>query len=113
MHTASTRLYLTAAPHRLVREGDPDARWLFCVPGQQVPDAEARRYGLVPGEASPEPTTEEPPAGTPEAESTPDPGKLRGKALDEALKTAGLPTRGRLAEKRERLAEWQAAQAEA
>lgn len=32
---------------RLVEESDPDARWLFCVPGQRIPRSEAEKYGLI------------------------------------------------------------------
>jgi len=32
---------------RLVEETDPEARWLYCIPGQKIPKAEAIRYGLI------------------------------------------------------------------
>jgi len=32
---------------RVVKEDDPDARWLYAGPGAEIPDEEAERYGLV------------------------------------------------------------------
>jgi hypothetical protein len=52
--TATERLCLTE-DERLVPEGDPDARWLFCVPGQEIPRAEAERYGMVKKKAAAKP----------------------------------------------------------
>lgn len=46
------RLYRTE-DDRIVPAGDPDARWLYAVPGRLVPMAEAEGYGLVEG-AEPE-----------------------------------------------------------
>lgn len=46
-----------------MRDTDPDARWLFCVPGAAIPRAEAERYGLL--DVEPEPETE--PEPEPEA----------------------------------------------
>ncbi len=43
--TADRRLYLTAARDRVVEEGDPDARILYCVAGQRLPAAEAKARG--------------------------------------------------------------------
>lgn len=40
------RLALTE-DDRLVPEGDPDARWLFAIPGRPIPMADAIKYGLV------------------------------------------------------------------
>lgn len=45
---ADKRLYLTE-DDRLVEEGHPDARWLWCTPGMQVPREQAERYGLTGG----------------------------------------------------------------
>jgi hypothetical protein len=45
-----------------------------------------------------------------EPEHPTDDGVLKGAALDEALKEAGLPVTGKADEKRAALAEWQAAQ---
>lgn len=47
MFTATTRLWVTADASRLVGDGDPDAAFLFCIPGQQIPEAEAAKYGLT------------------------------------------------------------------
>lgn len=43
---------LTAAGDRVVPEGDPEARRLHWVPGQQVLRSEAKRFGAV--DAAPE-----------------------------------------------------------
>lgn len=49
--TATERLCLTEPDEdgnqRLVSEDDPAGRWLFCVPGQELPRAEAEKYGLT------------------------------------------------------------------
>ena len=47
---ATQRLYLTWDRTRLVPEADPNGRVLFCKPGDEVPDSEARKYGLLPAE---------------------------------------------------------------
>lgn len=52
------RLCLTE-DERLVSEGDPAGRWLYAIPGQKIPMAEAIRYGLVDGPPS-ESKVEEP-----------------------------------------------------
>lgn len=44
--TATARLCRTE-DDRLVPESDPDARWLYCIPGQKIPRQEAERYGLL------------------------------------------------------------------
>lgn len=52
------RLYLVEDRSRVVGDGDPDARWLFCVAGGEVSRADAERYGLLDppaGEPAPEP----------------------------------------------------------
>lgn len=43
--TMDRKLWLTAAKDRLVEDGDPDARFLFCVPGRQVAVSELERLG--------------------------------------------------------------------
>lgn len=53
------RLYLTEDEQRLVEEGHPEARWLWCTPGMHVPREQAQRYGLL---AEPEPEAETPKA---------------------------------------------------
>lgn len=47
------RLCLTEDGERLVPEGDPDARWLFCTPGQKIPRREAEKYGLIDAKGKP------------------------------------------------------------
>lgn len=72
------RLYRTKDPNSttLVEEGDPEAAFLFCSPGQTIPIAEARKYGLVadgPVAGAKDPQAQAPgakesqPAGTKEA----------------------------------------------
>lgn len=64
-YTVTERLALTA-DDRLVPEEDADARWLYAIPGQEIPVDEALRYGLIDAkqakeiEAQPEPPKEEP-----------------------------------------------------
>ena len=58
MYEVTERLVLTA-DGRVVPEGDPDGRWLYAIPGQQVPLAEAERYGLVKQAEATEPEPEE------------------------------------------------------
>lgn len=41
------RMYLTEDRERAVPEGDPDARFLLCVPGSDMLRADAIRYGLL------------------------------------------------------------------
>ncbi|MCI0687571.1 MAG: hypothetical protein L0Y54_10095 [Sporichthyaceae bacterium] len=79
---ATERLCLTEDQTRLVPETDPAARWLYCTPGQQLPRADAERYGLL---AQPEPTPE--PTTEPEPEpAAPEPAepKARAKPADKA-----------------------------
>lgn len=54
---ATERLCLTEGRDRLVAEDDPEARWLFCIPGRLVPIGEAARLGMVP-QPEPEPAPE-------------------------------------------------------
>lgn len=49
---ATQRLYLTWDRKRVVYESNPDGRYLFCKPGDEIPDEEARKYGLLPVMAS-------------------------------------------------------------
>ena len=61
--TAKERLWLTQDRDRLVGDGDPEARFLFCAPGHRIPAAEARKYGLIESEvkeAAPAETKEMP-----------------------------------------------------
>lgn len=46
MVTCTERLCRTE-DGRLVPEDNPAARWLYCVPGQQVPKAEADELGMT------------------------------------------------------------------
>ncbi|MEV4096964.1 hypothetical protein [Streptosporangium saharense] len=75
--TADRRLYLVEDRSRVVVEDDLDARWLYCVPGQPIPRAEAERYGLLDG--SPKGDSEGD-GGTKQAR--PVANKARGRAAD-------------------------------
>lgn len=46
-YTSDKRLYVTADRSRLVAEGDPAAAFLLVGAGGEIPEAEARRYGLL------------------------------------------------------------------
>lgn len=77
---ASARLCRTE-DDRLVPDTDPDARWLFCVPGAAIPRAEAERYGLLDVEPEPEAEPEEP-SGEESKASRPPANKSRSRAGD-------------------------------
>lgn len=84
--TVDKRLYLTEDKERLVEDGHPDARWLWCTPGTQVPREQAERYGLL-EEPEPEPepevereAEEEPPVQP--KRRTPAANKARTRAAD-------------------------------
>lgn len=42
----------------LVPENHPAARWLYCVPGDLIPRAEAEKYGLLSASEDEEPATD-------------------------------------------------------
>ena len=44
---AKERLALTEDGARLVLEEDPEARWLYAIPGQEIPMAAAEKFGLL------------------------------------------------------------------
>lgn len=50
MMFAKVRLYLTAAKDALVSEGDPKGAFLYCAPGDEIPDSAAEKFGLVDGD---------------------------------------------------------------
>lgn len=52
MYTVQERLCLTE-DDKLVPEGDPEARWLFAIPGDEIPVDQAERYGLLKSPAKP------------------------------------------------------------
>ena len=43
------RLYLTADRESVVGEGDASAATLYAVPGDEIPDSAAEKFGLVDG----------------------------------------------------------------
>jgi hypothetical protein len=61
---ANERLWLTADRERVVKDGDPDAAFLLCAEGNELPRVDAERYGLVGGkkQAAAKPKGDEPPA---------------------------------------------------
>ncbi len=50
-----SKLWLTADRLRVVPDGDPEAAFLFCVPGRAIPLEEAERFGLIRREPDPVP----------------------------------------------------------
>lgn len=46
-YKVTERLCKTEDGERLVPENHPEARWLYAIPGQQIPMAEAERFGLT------------------------------------------------------------------
>jgi len=55
------RLYLTEDRSEVVDENDRRGRHLFCKPGDEIPDEEAKKYGLLKEEIPPEPELEKGP----------------------------------------------------
>jgi hypothetical protein len=53
VYVVTERLALTEDELRLVPEGSPDGRWLFAIPGQEIPFAVAVKFGLVSGDVPP------------------------------------------------------------
>lgn len=75
------RLYLVEDKSRVVEEGDPDARWLLCAAGGEVPHALAERYGLL-GSPAPEPGAEADEPGEQPKARTPAANKARTRGAD-------------------------------
>jgi hypothetical protein len=46
---ARERLLLTADKSRLVRDGDPEGKTLYCTPGTEIPESAVKLFGLVDG----------------------------------------------------------------
>lgn len=46
MFKTTERLFLTADGKRLVPEGSKDAATLYCIPGDEIRDPAAERFGL-------------------------------------------------------------------
>lgn len=66
---ADRHLYLTEDRSRVVEEGDPDGRWLWASPGQEVKRRDAEQLGALKTD-QPEPEKDEP---DPQPEPEPDP----------------------------------------
>jgi hypothetical protein len=47
MYTAPVKLWLTEDKKRVVEDGDPEMAHLFLPAGHQIPEEEARKYGLI------------------------------------------------------------------
>lgn len=75
------RLYLVEDKSRVVEEGDPDARWLLCPAGGDVPHALAERYGLL-DSPEPEPAAEPDEPGEQPKARTPAANKARTRSAD-------------------------------
>lgn len=50
---AKEKLYLTAERTTLVKAGDPRAAFLYCAPGDEIPQSAAEKFGLVDGRLKP------------------------------------------------------------
>lgn len=105
MVEATARLCLTE-DDKLVPEGDPEGRWLYCIPGRMIPRAEAEKYGLLQHAAESEPEPEPPRDETPAASSddvptvaeppkAPDLKAVRAWAIEQGL---DVPKRGSIPE---------------
>lgn len=46
---AKERLFLNADKTRLVKDGDKHAAYLYAVPGDEIPESAAKKFGLVDG----------------------------------------------------------------
>ena len=69
VYRATGRMWLTADRKRVVPEGHRECRFLYCTPGQLIPIAEAKRYGLI-KESKPAATKEIRPQETKQHETT-------------------------------------------
>ena len=58
IYKPTEKLWLTADRSRLVKDGDPEAAFLFCIPGRAIPMQEAKQYGLGIKELKPQETKE-------------------------------------------------------
>ncbi len=47
---AKERLFLNADKTRLVKDGDKHAAFLYAVPGDEIPESAAKKFGLVDGQ---------------------------------------------------------------
>ncbi len=50
---AKERLYLTADKSAVVAQGDERAAFLYCSPGDEIPDSAVKLFGLVDGGLKP------------------------------------------------------------
>lgn len=67
MIVADRRLYLNKDKTRIVEEGDVEAGYLFVIPGHEISDDDAKKFGLTAEpEPEPEPETWDKPAPEPE-----------------------------------------------
>ncbi len=99
MVAVSEHWYLTEDRSRVVREGDPDGRWLWASPGTEVPRVDALRLGALKAdvpeaepvvEVEPVVETEAEPATEAEPTVTPEPqAKARRKPADKSRKPEG------------------------
>lgn len=67
MWTSNRRICVDATRTRVVPEDSPEAAFLLVGVGGQIPEEEARRYGLIGGKATEEPPETKAVEGPPEA----------------------------------------------
>ena len=87
--TATERLWMTADRSRLVPDKHPEAAFLFCAPGQSIPEAEARKYGLI---STPEHVVVSLPKAKPEIKPQP---KVETKPVESAEAKVEYPQESR------------------
>jgi predicted flap endonuclease-1-like 5' DNA nuclease len=92
MQTARQRLYLTGDKSRVVAEGDKRASFLFAVPGDEIPESAAARFGLVDGRL---PDGKGKPGGgdkerRPEGDKEKKPGATKGGDVDDLRDIKGI-----------------------
>jgi len=82
------RLALTEDREQVVPYEAPEARYLFAILGQEIPDALGKKYGLVDGDI---PGDDEEPKEPEEKKAPKPPDKKRGKPPNKGLKDPPEP----------------------
>jgi hypothetical protein len=93
---ATERLYLTVDRSRVVKEGDPDAAFLYRTPGKEISADDMKRYGLT--ESKAEKNAESKAQNAPpenKAEAAPEDDKAEEASDAESKDTDESPRRGR------------------
>ena len=81
---AQERLYLTERRDRVVREGDARSAFLYAVPGDEIPQSAADRFGLVDGRLPEKPASKPRPASDASAQDGKQAAKPKGGAKEKA-----------------------------